>query len=69
MRRAFEPYVTSKPKGTGLGLSIVKKIIEEHGGQVTVENVEPRGARVSVLLPAESAASAMRADASSLSAG
>ena len=34
MKRAFEPYVTTKPKGTGLGLVIVKKIVEEHGGEV-----------------------------------
>jgi len=32
--RLFEPYVTTRDKGTGLGLPIVKKIIEEHGGQL-----------------------------------
>jgi nitrogen fixation/metabolism regulation signal transduction histidine kinase len=51
MRRVFEPYVTTKQKGTGLGLSIVKKIIEDHGGSVSIENVTPRGARVSIDLP------------------
>jgi nitrogen fixation/metabolism regulation signal transduction histidine kinase len=51
MKRAFEPYVTTKPKGTGLGLAIVKKIVEEHGGTVTVETVAPHGARVIVTLP------------------
>jgi len=52
MERAFEPYVTTKPKGTGLGLVIVKKIVEEHGGTVTIANVAPRGARITVQLPA-----------------
>jgi nitrogen fixation/metabolism regulation signal transduction histidine kinase len=51
MRRAFEPYVTTKPKGTGLGLVIVKKIIEEHGGSVEIANVNPHGARVTIMLP------------------
>ena len=36
--RLFEPYVTTREKGTGLGLSIVKKIIEEHGGKLTLED-------------------------------
>lgn len=52
MKRAFEPYVTTKPKGTGLGLVIVKKIIEEHGGEVMIANMAPYGARVTVVLPA-----------------
>jgi nitrogen fixation/metabolism regulation signal transduction histidine kinase len=55
MQRVFEPYVTSKPKGTGLGLVIVKKIIEEHGGEVRVSNVAPRGARVTLRIPAAGA--------------
>lgn len=54
LKRAFEPYVTSKSKGTGLGLAIVKKIIEEHGGSISVQNLESKGARVSFILPAAS---------------
>ena len=52
LRRAFEPYVTTKPRGTGLGLAIVKKIVEEHGGTVAIANVVPRGACVTIGLPA-----------------
>ncbi len=47
----FEPYVTTKSRGTGLGLAIVKKIIEEHGGVVTLENVDGGGARATIRLP------------------
>ncbi len=51
VRRAFEPYVTTKAKGTGLGLAIVKKIAEEHHGRVTIENRSPQGAVVTLYLP------------------
>jgi nitrogen fixation/metabolism regulation signal transduction histidine kinase len=55
---AFEPYITTKAKGTGLGLAIVKKIVDEHGGHVTLDNAEPRGARVTLTFPATRAAAA-----------
>ncbi len=52
LKRAFEPYVTTKSKGTGLGLAVVKKIMDEHGGRVDLSNrlVEGRvtGAQVSL---------------------
>jgi nitrogen fixation/metabolism regulation signal transduction histidine kinase len=55
MKRAFEPYVTTKPKGTGLGLAIVKKIIDEHHGTVSLENRTGGsgrgGAAVTIALP------------------
>ncbi|HEV2609331.1 MAG TPA: ATP-binding protein [Noviherbaspirillum sp.] len=51
LARAFEPYVTSKPKGTGLGLAMVKKIIDEHGGRVDIQNrADGNGAKVAILL-------------------
>ncbi|MBS1215857.1 MAG: sensory transduction histidine kinase, partial [Proteobacteria bacterium] len=56
LKRAFEPYVTTKPKGTGLGLAIVKKIIDEHHGTVRIENGRERGAAVSIALPLAKAA-------------
>ena len=51
LARAFEPYMTTKPRGTGLGLAIVKKIVEEHGGNIKIENVAAGGTRVSFNLP------------------
>jgi nitrogen fixation/metabolism regulation signal transduction histidine kinase len=38
LRRAFEPYITTKPSGTGLGLAMVKKVIDEHGAHVEAGN-------------------------------
>ncbi len=38
LRRAFEPYVTTKPRGTGLGLAVVKKIADEHRARVRLRN-------------------------------
>ena len=52
LKRAFEPYVTTKDKGTGLGLAVVKKIADEHAARVDLKNrVEEgtvRGAQVSL---------------------
>jgi nitrogen fixation/metabolism regulation signal transduction histidine kinase len=51
LARAFEPYVTSKARGTGLGLAMVKKIIDEHGGRIDIQNhADASGASVLILL-------------------
>ena len=47
--RLTEPYVTTRVKGTGLGLAIVKKIMEDHRGELVLEDGEPDGARVSLV--------------------
>jgi nitrogen fixation/metabolism regulation signal transduction histidine kinase len=49
LRRAFEPYVTTKPSGTGLGLPIVKKIVEEHDARIELANLGAGGAAVTVV--------------------
>jgi len=50
--RLTEPYVTHKPKGTGLGLAIVKKIMEDHGGRLTLDdNPGGFGAMATLVLP------------------
>ena len=44
LKRAFEPYVTTKSKGTGLGLAVVKKIADEHGARIDISNRGADGA-------------------------
>lgn len=52
--RLFEPYVTMKPGGTGLGLPIVKKIVEEHGGSLSLlDRPDGEGALAEIRLPRE----------------
>jgi two-component system nitrogen regulation sensor histidine kinase NtrY len=52
--RLTEPYVTHKPKGTGLGLAIVKKIMEDHHGQLMLDDrPEGPGAVAALVLPAK----------------
>jgi signal transduction histidine kinase len=49
----FEPFYTTKPtgQGTGLGLSLAYKIIEDHGGTLTIDSQTGLGTRVIVTLP------------------
>ncbi len=49
--RIFEPYFTTKPSGTGLGLSIARKMVEMHGGKISVESEMGKGTKVTIELP------------------
>jgi two-component system, NtrC family, nitrogen regulation sensor histidine kinase NtrY len=62
--KLLEPYVTTKAKGTGLGLAIVQKIVEQHGGALTLDDAplapdRKRGAMVRITLPIRSDVAAM----------
>ena len=50
--RIFDPLFTTKPKGTGLGLSVTKRLIEAHGGKITLVETSPAGTTFEVSLPA-----------------
>jgi two-component system nitrogen regulation sensor histidine kinase NtrY len=51
--RLTEPYVTTRVKGTGLGLAIVRKIMEDHGGEIVLQDRgdEQHGADVTLTFP------------------
>ena len=51
LTKIFEPFYTSKPDGTGLGLAVTRKIIEAHGGTLTVESEIDKGTTVMITLP------------------
>lgn len=51
--RAFEPLFTTRARGTGLGLAIVRKIIDEHGGSVTLRSEPDSGTTVTLIIPCE----------------
>lgn len=53
LSRVFDPYFTTKPSGTGLGLPIVQKIVEAHGGEVTLTSEPGQGTTATVLLPTQ----------------
>jgi two-component system nitrogen regulation sensor histidine kinase NtrY len=54
--RLTEPYVTTRSKGTGLGLAIVKKILEDHGGTLSLSDRQGGGAAVLVTFPLDATA-------------
>lgn len=50
-QRVFEPFFTSREKGSGLGLAIVRRIVDEHGGEICLGEAVGGGTRVEVRLP------------------
>jgi PAS domain S-box-containing protein len=55
--RLFEPFFTTKHRGTGLGLATARRIVQAHGGEITLTNGQDRGAVVRILLPGHGASS------------
>jgi two-component system, sporulation sensor kinase E len=51
LSRVFEPYFTTKTSGTGLGLLIVRRIVREHGGELSIESSEDKGLTLTIRLP------------------
>jgi signal transduction histidine kinase len=51
LSRAFEPYFTTKPSGTGLGLLIIRRIVREHGGELSIESTQGKGLTLTIRLP------------------
>jgi signal transduction histidine kinase len=49
--KIFQPFFTTKEEGTGLGLSIAARIVEEHGGRLSVRSEEKLGATFVITLP------------------
>ena len=48
----FTPLFTTKPRGQGFGLAVCKRVIEAHGGTITFESTEGKGAKFTVQFPA-----------------
>lgn len=51
--KMFQPFFTTKSKGTGLGLAISKRLIEEHGGKISIENNKGGGSTFRISLPCD----------------
>jgi signal transduction histidine kinase len=49
--RVFEVFFSTKPGGSGIGLALCKRIVEEHGGSVSLESAPESGTSATVLLP------------------
>ncbi|MFL5348815.1 MAG: ATP-binding protein [Hyalangium sp.] len=51
IHRVFEPFFTTKAQGTGLGLAVVRRILDEHGGEISVASTPGRSTTFTIRLP------------------
>jgi signal transduction histidine kinase len=56
-QNVFAPFYTTKPRGIGLGLAVTKRIVEAHGGTITVDSTPSAGTSFTVTVPASAMAS------------
>ena len=49
--RVFEVFFSTKPGGTGIGLALSQRIVEEHGGTISLDSAPDRGTTASIMLP------------------
>jgi PAS domain S-box-containing protein len=60
VEKIFTPFFTTKTKGTGLGLAIVQKIVDAHGGKITVQSRASEGSTFTIILPISNDSNQMR---------
>lgn len=60
-RRLFEPFFTTKERGTGLGLAIARRVIQSHGGELTIKGGSPTTFQILLPLPAAGTKTALGA--------
>jgi signal transduction histidine kinase len=51
LSRVYEPYFTTKSTGSGLGLLIVRRIVREHGGELSIQSTDGKGLTLTIRLP------------------
>ncbi|TAL29111.1 MAG: sensor histidine kinase, partial [Nitrospirae bacterium] len=56
LSKVFEPFFTTKRNGLGIGLAMTRRVIEEHGGKVSIRSVVGKGSEVKIALPIQQAA-------------
>ncbi|QDU39991.1 Sensor protein FixL [Maioricimonas rarisocia] len=56
-QRVFEPFFTTKSRGTGLGMAIARRIVDAHGGEISIADLDEPGATIVVVLPRSMASS------------